>query len=247
MPADVTCLVEEHPSHTVVHVAGTLDVPGAVAVRTNLLKCLAEQPPALLVDLCHMRLADHNAVTVFLAVARQAARWPGVPMVLCGPSPDTADLLRRRAIDPRIPVESSVAAAQRSLSSGEVPVPPSLTEDLLPAKGAGRRAREVATEACLRWRLPTLVGPACTVVTELVTNVVDHAHTMMRLRLTLRERYLQVSVTDGSTAPPVLRTEVPSDGRSGRGLALVDSVATHWGHLQTEGGKAVWAMLALPV
>jgi anti-anti-sigma regulatory factor len=246
MPADIRCLVEDRPSYALVHLVGTLDMRGAATVRDSLLKCLAEQPQALLVDLCHMRLADDDAMSVFFAVAQQAAKWPGVPMVLCSPTPDAADLLRRGSVDRCIPVVTSVAAATRSMSLGEVPAPPSLSEDLLPTTGAGRRAREVATEACLRWDLPILVGPTTTVVTELVNNVVAHAHTMMRLRLTLRQRHLHVTVTDGSTKPPLLRSGVLVDDLSGRGLALVDTLATRWGHLLTGGGKAVWATLALP-
>jgi anti-anti-sigma regulatory factor len=246
MPADIRCLVEERPSYALVQVVGTLDVRGAVAVRDSLLKCLAEQPQALLVDLCRMRLADHGAMSVFLAVARQAARWPGVPIVLCGPAGDAADLLERRSVDQCVRVVTNVSAATRAMAVGEMPAPPSLTEDLLPTIGAGRRAREVATEACLRWHLPTLIGSTTTVVTELVNNVVAHAHTMMRLRVTLRQRFLHVTVTDGSTEPPLLRPAVSVDELSGRGLALVDTLATRWGHLPTGGGKAVWAMLALP-
>ena len=46
--------------------------------------------------------------------------------------------------------------------------------------GAARQARELVTEACARWELTDLVGPACTIVTELVNNVVVHAQTPMR-------------------------------------------------------------------
>lgn len=243
MPADIACLVEDRSSYAVVHVVGTLDMRGTAAVRDSLLKCLAEQPQALLVDLCRMRVADRDAMSVFLAVAREAATWRAVPMVLCGPAPDAADLLRDRSAGQRVPVLASVSTARRSMSLGERPAPPSVAEDLLPTAGAGRRAREVATEACLRWDLPSLIGPACTVVTELVNNVVVHAHTMMRLRLSLRQRYLHAAVTDGSGDPPVLR---PAGSLDGIGLSLVDAVATRWGHLRTGRGKVTWAMFALP-
>jgi anti-anti-sigma regulatory factor len=240
MPTDIRCVIDDHPSHAVVRIVGTLDLPGTVAVHTVLLKCLAEQPPVLIVDLSGMHLADQQALSVFLAVARQATRWPAVPMLLCGPAPDTAHLLRTRSVDRSLPILPSVSAAVRSL--GQVPLAPSLSEDLLPIVGAGRRARELVTEACLRWEVPALVSPACTVVTELVNNAVAHAHTMMRLRLSLRGRYLHIAVRDGSTEPPVMRDVAASD-LSGRGLALVDAVARSWGSLAIEGGKVVWAVL----
>jgi two-component sensor histidine kinase len=163
-------------------------------------------------------------------------------MMLCGPAPDTAQLLRRRSINRRVPVLPSVTAALRSL--GGTPLAPSLNEDLLPVSGAGRRARELVTEACLRWDLSHLVGPACTVATELVNNVVAHAHTMMRLRLSLRARHRHTAVRDGSTEPPVIR-DLSETALSGRGMALVEAVADSWGNLSIDGGKVVWAVLRI--
>ena len=37
----------------------------------------------------------------------------------------------------------------------------------------------------------------------LVANAIDHAHTMMTLRLSLQRRYLNIAVRDGSPRPPV--------------------------------------------
>ncbi|MFC0533996.1 STAS domain-containing protein [Phytohabitans kaempferiae] len=242
MPTDIQCLTDDQESHTVVRIVGTLDLAGAVAVHTCLLKCLAEQPPVLLVDLSGMRLAEEDALTVFLAVARKAAMWPAVPMLLCGAEPATAQLLNAQSVARHLPMLPSVGAAVRSLELGGLPATPSLSEDLLPVTGAGRRAREVVTEACLRWDLPGHVAPACTVATELVNNVVAHAHTMMRLRISLRGRYLHIAVRDGSTEPPV-RRDVPVSATAGRGLTLVEAVARQWGSLAIEGGKVVWAVL----
>lgn len=241
MATAVQCLVEDHEAYSVVRVIGILDVRGAVGVRSTLIKCLVEQPKAILVDLSDMRLGDPSALSVFYTVAQQAEKWPAVPVVLCAPPADAADLLRRRAIDRRMPVLSDLRTAVHSLRLGSVS--PSITDELLPVMGAGRRARELATEVCLRWEVPELTGPACTVATELVNNVVAHAHTMMTLRLSLRGRYLHIAVRDGSPAEPVLRKGVSPTALSGRGLALVDAICRHWGSLPTEGGKVVWAVL----
>lgn len=243
MPTAVQCLIDDHQAYAVARVVGVLDVKGAVAVRSALFRCLAEQPEAVLVDLSEMRLADPSALSIFLAVARQAERWPAVPLVLCAARTDAAELLRLRSIDRELPVLPSVEDAVRSL--GRRPAVPSVSEDLLPVVGAGRRARELVTEACFDWDLPEVVGPACTVVTEFVNNVVAHAHTMMTLRLSLRERYLHIAVRDGSPEEPVLRTEVSLTSLSGRGLTLVDTVCRSWGSLPTAGGKVVWAVLDL--
>jgi hypothetical protein len=241
MPTAVQCLIDDHQPYAVARVVGVLDVKGAVAVRSALIKCLAEQPEAVLVDLSGMRLGEPSALSIFFAVARQAARWPAVPLVLCAPPADAADFLRRGADDRRMPVLPTLGDAVRSLQLD--PAAPSISEDLLPVVGAGRRARELATEACFLWDVPELVGPACTVATELVNNVVAHAHTMMTLRMAVRGRYLHIAVRDGSAAEPVPRRDVSPTALSGRGLALVETVARHWGSLPTVGGKVVWAVL----
>jgi len=236
MPTAVQCLIDAHPRYAVVRVVGILDVDGAAAVRSALIKCLAEQPEAVLVDLSGMRLADPSALSVFPAVARQARTWPAVPLVLCAPQADTAELLRRRGVARGPHVCSSLAAAVQSLELGSAA--PSVSEDLLPVAGAGRRAREVATEVCFGWDVPGLVGPACTVASEFVNNVVAHAHTMMMLRLSLRGRCLHVAVRDGSPVEPVLRRDVSLTTRFGRGLGLVDAFSRHWGSLPTAGARS---------
>lgn len=243
MSADLLCAVERDHPYAVVRVAGVLDLAGAVEVRATLLKCLAEQPHAMLVDVSGVRVSDPLAVSVFYAVARQAAMWPAVPLMLCGPRPETTALLRARPLDQRLPIAPSVSDAVRQLGDGYAG--PSLSDDLLPVVGASRRARELVTEACVRWDLPELVGPACIVVTELVNNVVVHAHTMMTLRLALRASQLHIAVRDGSSRQPVLRRNVAPNAQSGRGMGLVDAVSRRWGSLPTSGGKVVWAVLAV--
>ncbi|MDG4824971.1 hypothetical protein O7635_24245 [Asanoa sp. WMMD1127] len=77
-----------------------------------------------------------------------------------------------------------------------------MTEQLLPVRGAGRRAREVVTEACLLWDLPPLISPACIAVSELVANGVVHAGTMLTLTVARQGEQLCVAVEDGSPHHP---------------------------------------------
>jgi anti-anti-sigma regulatory factor len=233
MPDTLECLVDRRERYTVVRLIGALDVSSVARVRSIVRKTLVEQPPAILVDLSGVGVCDPPYLAVFRVLARQAARWPVIPMLLCAPSPAVAAVVG--------PVSGlvypSVDAASAQIGWG--PATPVVAEDLLPVVGAGRRGREVVVEACLRWELPHLVGPACVVVSELVNNAVEHAGTMITLRLTLRPRHLHLVVQDGSTAPPVLGG--PGPRSVSRGLRLVNAEAATWGHLATADSKAVWA------
>ncbi|GAA0805716.1 ATP-binding protein [Spirilliplanes yamanashiensis] len=225
---------------------GTLDRKSAPKLRLTLLKALAEQPAAVLVDLARVRLTDPLALTVFTAVGRQAAMWPGIPVALCAPAPVLAAALSR-GIHRRLPVHPSVVAARADIARRHVP-PQTVSDELLPVAGAARHARDLVTDACVRWEIPHLVFPASLAVSELVSNAVQHARTMVTLRLSLRPRHLLVAVQDGSPDEPVIRpTPGPSaDGRDGgRGLPLVAALALHWGSLPTAGGKVVWASFPL--
>lgn len=233
--------VNDQDAHAVVAVHGRLDLHGTSALRIVLLKCLAEQPEALLVELSAVELGDETALSVFTSVSRQATRWPGTPLLVCGPSPDVAALLGRGRYG-KLPVYHDLEEGRRAMAEGRAVVP-SISDTLFPVPGAIRHARNLATEACATWDLPELVGPASLVASELVTNAIEHAGTMVTVRFTRRERYIHVAVRDGSAAEPVIAEEVGAGDR-GRGLKLVDSVAAHWGWLPSRDGKVVWATLA---
>ncbi|BAL90643.1 hypothetical protein AMIS_54230 [Actinoplanes missouriensis 431] len=237
----VHCDVRSDGHTLVASPIGRLQLTDVVPLRDSLLKCLAEQPEALLIDLARLHVEQPLALAVFTTTLRQAARWPGTPVLLFGPPPRTRDLLISGAYQ-QLPLAADLASARARLSDGRRVIPV-IREDLLPATGSTRHARDVVTDACLCWDLPDLVAPASLIVTELVANAIDHAHTMMALRVSLRTRYLSIAVRDGSTDPPVPEGSDQPDVARGRGLLLVSSVADHWGWLPSEGGKVVWAAL----
>jgi anti-anti-sigma regulatory factor len=239
----VTCSVTQDGGLLRADLAGPLDGHGVAALRRSLLKCLAEQPDALIIDVSRLRVLDPVAMTVFVAVARQATSWPGTPVMLCAPTPHTRTLLGRAAFR-QLPVFVDAAAARSDARHHRVTLP-SLRDELLPVTGAARQARNMATDACLRWELPDLIGPASTVMGELVTNAVVHAATVLTARLSLTDRYLHIAVRDGSVAVPRLHVGSTAAPTTGRGLRLVEAVTTSWGSLPADGGKVVWASLAV--
>jgi two-component sensor histidine kinase len=125
------------------------------------------------------------------------------------------------------------------------PVSPLVVEDLLPVAGSPRHARDLVTEACVRSNLTRLIPAATVIISELVSNVIDHAHTIMTVEVALRPSQLYLAVHDGSSAPPVLRRSDDVPSRAGRGLRLVAAFSTAWGHLAEGNGKAVWATVAM--
>jgi anti-anti-sigma regulatory factor len=237
----VRCDVDQVGSRLLVRVTGDLSLSSAPRLRTRLIKCLMEHPHAVVVDLAGLTTSEPQALSVFSTVARQAALWPGTPLLLCAAAPAMAALLASgrygRLETFGTAAQALAAEPRRSMAF--------LSEIFLPASGAARQARDLVTEACVRWELPHLVGPGCVVAGELVTNAVVHAQTMVDLRISRGRRYLIIAVRDGSTEPPVLtRTPLP-DATGGRGLVLVEAMAWRWGTLLMDDGKVVWATLPL--
>jgi DNA-binding NarL/FixJ family response regulator len=76
-------------------------------------------------------------------------------------------------------------------------------------------------------------------VSELVTNAVMHAGSEADVAVILRRDVVRVEVGDRSTDIPTPRRVSP-DARSGRGLWLVDQMASAWGVQERPGGKVVW-------
>ncbi|MGP4102937.1 ATP-binding protein [Nonomuraea sp. KM90] len=101
------------------------------------------------------------------------------------------------------------------------------------------------TRATLRdWGVPD--EPADLLVSELVTNAVQHAGGPVRLRLSAADGVLRCEVGDGGPGLPRPRPATPDDEGS-RGLALVAALASAWGSTRTRRGKVVWFELPAPV
>jgi anti-sigma regulatory factor (Ser/Thr protein kinase) len=83
------------------------------------------------------------------------------------------------------------------------------------------------------------------VTSELATNAVRHAATPFEVVLDFSGGHVRVEVRDGSPAVP--GSGEPDHGATGRGLAVVDRLASSWGIEVTERGKVVWAQLRLEV
>ena len=187
-----------------------------------------------------LEIHDPLALDVLAGVAWQTAEWPAVPIVLCGAGADTG-----RAVS-AWPGHASVSLAEscdRALAeaSGR-PASHRIRVRLRPVPDACRQVRQLIAQACASWQLGELTAAAALVATELVANVVRHAHTTMEVIVGVRDKRLCLSVRDGSRCLP--RTVDPAvTDAGGRGLRLVRELTDAWGVLPTSDGKVVWTRM----
>jgi hypothetical protein len=221
-------------------VSGALTTASGELLHDATLAVLRRHKDALLIDVSAVVVTDKDALALFTRIMVEALQWPDVLVVVCAPGDEVMHLLGADVLDPRL-LFDTVAAGRAAALAQELTV----TEDLLPIAGAARRARDVTTDACLRWDEPDLVGTAALIASELVTNAAIHAHTMMTLQVRLRPCHVRIAVFDGSGAHAVAR-ETGSTNPGGRGLHLVDAFSAAWGSTSLSTGKVVWSALARP-
>ncbi|MFE6737540.1 ATP-binding protein [Streptomyces tubercidicus] len=95
-----------------------------------------------------------------------------------------------------------------------------------------------------RWAVPpSLAYDVVLVVSELVSNAVEHGLGGVSLRVRRADGELCIEVSDDNPAPARLRAAGDYDV-SGRGLFLVAVLARDWG-VSTDG-KTTWATFRLP-
>jgi len=105
-------------------------------------------------------------------------------------------------------------------------------------------ARNLVMAAVSDWNVPVDPHVAALLTSELVTNAIRHEKgDTIKLFVTSSCGHLRVYVHDTSRSAPV-PLDAPVDAEAGRGLMLVASLSTDWGHYRTPAGKAVYFTLA---
>jgi hypothetical protein len=229
MSSEVRHLVDDARPVPVVRLGGVLDGTTAGTVRDVLLDVLAGQPPAILVDVGELEIGEAGAVGVLREVARDTRWWPAAHLTLRHAD---AEAWQGSGWDVRNDGAGPPADDRR------------LSLELEPQVSAARHCRAVITEAGRRWGRAELVGSACIVATELVNNVVAHARTPMVVLVATTGDGLSVAVRDRSPHLPAYQgAPVSPTAPGGRGMLLIDAVASRWGSLPLADGKVVWALL----
>ena len=116
---------------------------------------------------------------------------------------------------------------------------------LRPIPASAATARQFVEDTLGAWGCDDFLDAARLLVSELVTNAVLHARTDFELVLRVLRSGVRVEVRDGSAAAPVVR-HYEDEAMTGRGLALVEQMATRWGVQPNGKGKTVWFEIGAP-
>jgi anti-sigma regulatory factor (Ser/Thr protein kinase) len=133
-----------------------------------------------------------------------------------------------------------------TLLLAQIPGPPlSSAAITLPAEPRSVTAgRRFVGKTLAEWGHAEHVDTACLLVSEILTNAVSHARAPVGLRVHRSAREIVTEISDSSPHLPLRRLANPDD-ESGRGLMLVDALATEWGTRPGTAGKTVWFTIAL--
>lgn len=112
------------------------------------------------------------------------------------------------------------------------------------APALARRLVEVLLDG---WGLSDLAADTKQVLSEIVTNAYQHAPGMetFDLEISADAGRVRVSLADGNSVRPVI-AELNHDRPRGRGIRIVEAIASRWGAEDENGGKLVWAEITSP-
>ncbi|MBB5937234.1 ATP-binding protein [Streptomyces zagrosensis] len=111
-------------------------------------------------------------------------------------------------------------------------------------------ARRHVAECLISAGHPEAIDAAALVTSEVVTNAIRHGtgdllHSGVTVAVWCQATQVHIDVLDTSDSAPCLR-QASDTAQCGRGLLLVEAVATRWGydHADPGPGKRVWAEVA---
>ncbi len=117
---------------------------------------------------------------------------------------------------------------------------------LPPNDHSAAQGRRFVREVLLSCALPGVVDTAVLLASELITNAVLHGRSEVELTVEITRAGVKVSAADMNSRMPVMQSadELALDGR---GITIVNLLASSWGVTATGTGKVVWFCLALPL
>jgi hypothetical protein len=107
-----------------------------------------------------------------------------------------------------------------------------------------RAGRQFAGETLAQWGHPEHADTVRLLVSEILTNAVRQARAPIGLRVHRSTTEIVTEIFDDNPHLPQRRLAGPDD-ECGRGLMLVEALATEWGTRPGPAGKTVWFTVAL--
>ncbi|WP_127468371.1 ATP-binding protein [Streptomyces sp. B27] len=111
-----------------------------------------------------------------------------------------------------------------------------------------RASRDFVVDALMEWQLTGLIDDIQLCVSELATNALLHGAPPGRefaVRLDLTDDFVRLEVRDSGDGRPVIQN-ADEASCSGRGLFLVNELASDFGIDHHTVGKTVWAAFKRP-
>jgi anti-sigma regulatory factor (Ser/Thr protein kinase) len=148
-----------------------------------------------------------------------------------------SDLMGSQHAEDDVTILAVTAAPDQTRATMELPGDPS----------AARQARQFVSGVLREWSVDEdTVDNAELCVSELVTNAVIHSGTTSSVTVQADPEYVLVLVQDRGGRGAVRRPEeLDPESVSGRGLTLVDALASAWSAEHSTDGTTVWFELAL--
>lgn len=117
--------------------------------------------------------------------------------------------------------------------------------DFPPDAASVSLARRFARQTLDAWGLAPMSDEVELVASELVTNAVLHAQSSPKITLRRDGNRIRLEVSDASAVPPLQR-HFGVTAATGRGIGLVDAMASTWGTTARANGKTVWCEFEIP-
>lgn len=220
--------VEQRQPAAIVSLTGPPDAVMREGLHDALWECLAGMPTVLLLEVSGLETDACSALGWVGELSAEAARWPAVPVYVCGDAARRCQLPGYGSLDEARAVWDEEEQEERhSLSLRPVPQSPA-------------DAREFVAKVCQSWGIKRPVRLAQILISELVSNAVVHARTGLDVTVRRFGEGIELSVRDDGLAK--LPAHLPPDPR-GFGLQLVEAMSDAWGSAPTGSGKVVWTRL----
>ena len=213
----------------------------ADALGAALADAIALQPRAVLVDLSSSDRLSERALEVLHSARAAAPGWPRPALIVCCTAQERDDELTRLGLTVHADRGQGIAHADDRSPSPRQRI--RLDHD---TQSPGRaRAAVALLVASLPGSNDQLGDEVSVVVSELVTNAVRHAQPPVDLEIEVTPTEVLIAVEDGSPGRPEAG-HPPTHAEGGRGLQMVELLASEVGVRPHPPGKTVWAAVRRP-